>query len=126
MSHYSIGRGNSFCFCISSMLKQPRLIKAYGWVCYPVPDVLSGMLDHPSNISIMVLQKQPIQAVPHMLLHRAASKLVLGFCMLGAPIPFRHILLAYVLAFLGNTDVCRFPFPLSGTAVEERSSALGG
>lgn len=86
----------------------------------------SGMLDHPSNISIMVLQKQPIQEVPHMMFHRAAYKLVLGFCMPGAPIPFRHILIAYALAFSGTTDVCRFPFPLSRTAVEERSSALGG
>lgn len=73
-------------FWISSVLKQPMLTKALGWVHCPVPDTLSGML-HAGNASVMVLQKQPIEAVPHVVLHHAPYEPVLGFWTPGATNP---------------------------------------
>lgn len=112
-------------FWISSMLKQPRLTKALGWVHCPVPDTLSGML-RAGNASLMVLQKQPKRQGPiwcSIMLHTSQCW---DFARQEQPIPCRHVLLAYVLVFLGTMAFCRFPFPWPRTGVEERSPALGG
>lgn len=77
------------------------MAKALGWAHCTVPDIPSGMMHHSGSTTVTILQKQPIQAVPCVVLHHAPYKMVFYFLHLEQPTSFSHILITYVLVFLG-------------------------
>lgn len=77
------------------------MAKALGRAHCTVSDILSGMLQHSGSTPVTVLQKQPIQAVPCVLLHHDPYKIAFYFLHLEQPTPFSHIPITYVLVFSG-------------------------